>query len=130
MRSRLVHRRIRTVVNPEDSGPGEGAATLLEKGLSYYQAFAADRDGTTASLYHAATAYRRVADIYRTMGRQGEAAAAIGRAIELLQIVVDPPESADYRSELADHYRLLGMFLCTPASSMSRSGRAKRQLIF
>ena len=85
---------------------------FLEKALVYYQDFAADRDGTPTSLYQAATAYRRVTDICRDLGRQVEAAEAAGKAIDLLQTLAGRfPHQAAYRHELAILYHLLGLFL-------------------
>jgi tRNA A-37 threonylcarbamoyl transferase component Bud32/tetratricopeptide (TPR) repeat protein len=80
----------------------EREVAVLESVLDFYDKFA-ERNETNSRLQgEAARAYRKVAALYRLMGRDPEAEAANARALERFQSLVDRSEGApEYRYEMA-----------------------------
>jgi serine/threonine-protein kinase len=104
----------------------EKRRALLERALTFYQQFLAEKGADPAVRKETGLAYKRVGDIYRLLEQYDQARQAYGQAIGLLsQLANDFPFEPGYRRDLAACHNFLGEVL--RQASRPREARASYQ---
>jgi serine/threonine-protein kinase len=85
---------------------------VLERALTFYKEFREEKSHDPLVRAETGRAYRRVGDIYQTMGMLSQAEEAYRQAIPILQRLADEfPDAPEHRRELAVSYSSLGWLL-------------------